>query len=436
MRDLILSTLKHLNLSVVPEAYLHFYNEVYQLDKIGLKLAFLPYTVVSKKTEIEIRSKLSKEYILKHLPEKSTLPKTEVLNWKSDEYSSEKIVDSALEYRAYISSNQYVNWFGSKLMAKLTASGGRSYWRIETMRQLRMAIPSLFEGKVLEVGAGTALVSCAISHFEEIDELYTLDYDEYTVENLMPLVQWSLDAKTQKIKRVVGSYNSMDIKDDSFDTIVAVGSMHHSEDLNATMRECFRVLKPGGTFIVSDYALTGSLTQEEYAVMIDLPKNESDAARVEKGASIEGMLTNKTISEHARPAFLYQAAAFNAGFTVDCTFFDATKDNGGSFLRAARRLRESIRGGSFYQKSHKERVLGYDVFGNVRAFKMTEKVRYPSYAKKAPSLLSLLLFGERAGQPIYDNMVLLLKKASDKPKSIEFQYQKGRSYKLPVPRIQ
>lgn len=428
---IIKSILHTVNLDVVNRDALIIFNKVYLRSDAGLKLPSLPWSIVSKSTGEEIRKRLSNDYIVGYLPEKNQLPQSDLLNWKP-ELDRQLTLQTALDYRASLSSNQYVGWFGAEFVAKLTVSNGRSFWRLETMRQLRAAYPTIFRGKVIEVGAGTGLTSCEISHFDETDEVYCLDYDNNTVENLMPLVQRSLRANAHKIRRVIGSYNNMDIVDNYFDAVVAVGSMHHSEDLDATMSECFRVLKPGGSFIVSDYALTGSLSQEEYAVLTKLPLDEKDASKLEETGSVAGMRTNETISEHERPLHLYLAAAFNAGFNVKATFFDATKDNGGHLLRVWRRVREVFKKGHFYSDVTSKRTLGYDSYGNVKAFGLSPAIRYPSYAKEAPGLFNLIVRRDNAGKPVYDNMVLVLQKPEKANKRISFQYRSGKLYHLPT----
>ena len=329
----------------------------------------------------------------------------------------------------------YAQLFRNKVVGKITISNGRSFWRVETMRQLRRVSPELFRGKILEIGAGTGLVSSFLSKFDEIDEVYSLDYDAYTVEKLMPLVQWALDAKTNKISRVIGSYNKMECGDNEFDAIVAVGAMHHSEDLDATMRECYRALRPGGRFIISDYTLTGSLTQDEYSVMMGKPLTESGAAILADGGDTENIQTNKSISEHGRPVFVYQAAAFNAGFNVTTNLFDATTDNGGRLARLWRRIHGTVGKGAIYKNNHDPRELGYDDFGNVRAFTLADKVSYPVYAYRAPSLLKLMLLGDLAGKPIYDNMVLVLEKPNNEERKVSYRYRSGNTYEFPVIRL-
>lgn len=430
-KKLIRLILNVFNVGIVNQDVLNIFNAAHSLDRKGIKVLLTPYSIVSQETEAEVKNKLSHSYILENIPDIKQLPKSILLNWKPDQ-DSKRTLQTALDYRAFISSNQYISWFGSKFAARVNVSGFRSYWRQETMRQLRIAYPNIFKGKVIELGGGTGLISCEISNFDETDTVYCLDYDDYTVENLMPLVQNSLSANVQKIKRVIGSYNTMDVDDGYFDAVVAVGAMHHSEDLDATMAESYRVLKPGGNFIISDYALTGSLNQEEYSVLTNLPLNECDAKQFEKTGETDGMQTNASISEHERPFYLYLAAAFNAGFNLTATFFDATKDNGGSLSRIWRRLRETFKTDCFYAEKPQERILGYDQYGNVRAFSLANEVRYPSYAKDAPSFIKLLLRRDDAGKPIYDNMVLKLQKPEKSEKRIVFQYPSGKKYHLPV----
>jgi SAM-dependent methyltransferase len=304
------------------------------------------------------------------------------------------------------------------------------------MRHLRKEIPGLFSGKVLEIGAGTGFISSSLSTYSETVEVFALDYDKYTVEKLMPLVQWSLGAETKKMVRVIGSYNKMQAEDNTFDTIVAVGSMHHSEDVRATFNECFRVLKPGGKFIVSDYVLDNHLRQEEFNGMMDMPLNECDVQSILDGQNNTKVKTNRTISEHGRPSYTYLSAAFDAGFNINANFFDATTQSGGYLglvCRYAKALYLSIMNKKLLVEEKESRVFGYDVFGNVKSFSLLNKVAYPFYAKNKPGFLSLLLRGQNSSKPIYDNMVLILEKPiiSDEPQ-FKYKFKNGSAYIFPV----
>ena len=390
------------------------------------KIPLTDFALVSKNTALS-RNKKSVDPKKLPFPQESELPKTTLLNWKPEE-DQMRIINSAQDFRADISSSFYAQKFRTKESGQKSVNAGRSFWRIETMKQVRQAIPGIFSGKVLEVGAGTSIVSCMISKFKEVTHVSSLDYDSYSAEKLMPLVQWSLDAETSKMTRVIGSYNSMKCADGEFDAIVAVGSMHHSEDIIATMKECFRALKPGGHFIISDYVMTGSMTQEEYWAIMDKPVNEEGAEQLLSGVDRSKIQTNRTISEHARPAYVYQNAAFTAGFNISMHLFDATTDSGGKLARLWRKINSSIKGQKIFESHSQKRELGYDCFGNVRAHSVNNEVNYPYYADGVPSLLALALFGDSAGKPVYDNMVLILEKPHSEGLKIPYRYRNGKLY--------
>jgi SAM-dependent methyltransferase len=364
---------------------------------------------------------------LKASPTKADIPPTPALNWHpvSD---AQNIKDSALLHRSYLSGAQYRDAYQSKYAASVTARNGRVFWRLETMRRLRFSRPDLFKGRVLEIGAGTSVVSAEISKFPEVQEVFALDYDHHTVDDLMPLVQWSMGSHSEKITRVVGSYNHLLSSDGFFDTIIAVGALHHSEDLSLTMRECFRALREGGSLIVVDYSLSSSLTQLEYAGLRGMPLIESEMEDAKAG---RGVMTNKLNSEHGRPTHVYQAAAFNAGFSIETFLFDATTDTGGSFNRLLRYINTKQRIKNLFADKVAQRTIGYDPFGNVRTFSYKPLVYYPAYAKGAPSLSALALRGSRAGAPIYDNTLLICRKGH-KFESQAIRYGSGNVYNMPI----
>jgi SAM-dependent methyltransferase len=428
MKSIARSILSKINIGIADRQNFAIYNLTLSEKVFGVAIPLTRFIVVSHPTANQLFGILHKKYSSDELPPEEQLPNSPILNWDPNRDHS-NILSSAQDYRAEISKHQYMGYFRSKLCGNLVVSNGRVYWRLETMRQIRKSIPNIFKGKTLEIGAGTGIVSSTLSKFDEIDEIYCLDYDPYTIKNLMPLVQWSQNANSNKIKRVIGSYNKLECGDNEFDTIVAVGALHHSEDLNITLKECFRVLRPGGIFIISDYVLTGSLSQDEYSMLMGKPIFEKDAKFVLNGGDIKDVTTNESISEHARPKFSYQSAAFNAGFNVTTHFFDATKDTGGALARLFRRACETFKTTSFFVNPKNAREHGYDDYGNVRAFSLSENVRYPAYAYGAPTLLRLAMLGDYASNHItYDNMILILEKPTGINKTIPFRYNNGDVY--------
>jgi ubiquinone/menaquinone biosynthesis C-methylase UbiE len=413
-----------LSLAIIEHAHLRAYNLLHAANARGIRIPLTGAALVGKSFH-----KTFLEETKTPFPDEQELPATPMLNWKAAEDRT-LVKQSALNYREAISTDKYARAYQNKLKGHVAVSRGRAWWRLETMRQIRASNPGIFKGKVIEVGAGTGLTSSTLSKFPEIEEMHCLDYDEYTVENLMPLVQHSLNADTSKITRIAGSYNNLEVADAHYDAVVAVGAMHHSENLDATLAECFRVLKPGGHFLISDYALTGNLSQEEYSMLMNKPISDQEAKKYQESGSLENVRTNLSISEHARPLFLYQAAAFKAGFTVETYVFDASASSGGHGQRISRFRATQRQVPDFYSQSSPEREHGYDRSGNVRSFSMQNAIYYPFYANHTPNLLSLSLLGDRSAKPVYDNVVFILRKPEGTDRDFDFRYKSDDVYKL------
>jgi len=424
IKRILKALLGTLNLGLIGEADLRIYNELSGENDKGLAIPLSAIRIVSK-------SFLSRfQTYIETVPDMEQLPQSAILNWKPIEDRT-LVKQSALDYRAEISSNQYARAYRSPLQGRISVSRGRTWWRLETMRQIRKSNPDIFRGKVIEVGAGTGIVSSTLSNFPEIEQMHCLDYDEHTVEHLMPLVQYSLGANAAKITRIIGSYNNMDAPDASYDAALAVGAMHHSEDLEATFSECFRLLKPGGHFIVTDYALTNDLSHDEYSMLMNKPVSEEEARKYMASGRLSGIRTNMSISEHARPLFLYQAAAFKAGFDVTTYVFDATTNSGGHLARLLRYRETIVKKAAFYGPPKSKREHGYDSYGNVKSFSMAQTIYYPFYAQNVPPALGLYILRDRAGKPVYDNVVLILRKPEQIAQSFQYRYPSGNCYQLP-----
>ena len=160
------------------------------------------------------------------------------------------------------------------------------------------------------------------------------------------------------------------------------------------------------------------------------PISDEEAKKYTDAENLEDIRTNSSISEHARPLFVYQAAAFNAGFSVETYIFDATTISGGHSQRISRFKATQQLAGNFYSQYSQKREHGYDRFGNVRSFSMENPIFYPFYANHTPSLLSLSLLGDRSAKPVYDNVVLILSKPKGENDTYNFRYKNGEVYEL------
>jgi len=93
--------------------------------------------------------------------------------------------------------------------------------------------------KILDVGCGTGLNSQA---FEEFGEVYGLDMSEEALEF----------SKSRGKSDLIRAYaDHLPIKDDTFDVLCALDLLEHVEDDIGAIREFHRVLKPGGSLILT-----------------------------------------------------------------------------------------------------------------------------------------------------------------------------------------
>ena len=110
---------------------------------------------------------------------------------------------------------------------------------------------------VLEIGFGAGQL------MSEIVKKKKINY--YGVEISKPLIDRT-KKRIKKIKtksKIILSKQNIDIglnfKSNSFDLIIAVGVFHYSYNLNKSLKEVHRILKPGGSFIIaqrSGYAIS------------------------------------------------------------------------------------------------------------------------------------------------------------------------------------
>lgn len=63
--------------------------------------------------------------------------------------------------------------------------------------------------------------------------------------------------------------------DGSLSVILGMDAFHHSEDLDITLKECYRVLKKGGTLIAVDRAWPDRYTREELEAKLDVELNDN-----------------------------------------------------------------------------------------------------------------------------------------------------------------
>ncbi len=130
-------------------------------------------------------------------------------------------------------------------------------WFKQATQELPRFIPFLtkdcgveFRGRVLEIGAGGAWLSAALSKLPKVVEVITTDLSPKLLKEQAPRVFDALAANTAKITRMPADFHQLDFPNDYFDFVVASSVLHQAANIVQVLREAKRVLKPGGQFIV------------------------------------------------------------------------------------------------------------------------------------------------------------------------------------------
>ncbi len=96
------------------------------------------------------------------------------------------------------------------------------------------------QGRLLDVGGGTGRVASAIRSL--VDEVIVTDVSFGMLTR----------ASQPDLKPVCGASESLPFADDLFERIIMVDALHHVIDQPQTVREMFRVLKPGGILVIEE----------------------------------------------------------------------------------------------------------------------------------------------------------------------------------------
>ena len=229
---------------------------------------------------------------------------------------------SALNYHKKVLSNdkKFKDWVYS--------------FRYDCLRLVEKLIKKAYSGKIMEIGAGTGIYSCILSQYPRIEKIYTLDYSEVCIKELVPFImsRFNLsESQKNKIYRVVGSFDNIKIADNSLDFIISMGSLHHSEDREKTLRELFRVLKKGGYLIACERASNNNLTNKQLNENLNI--EYSDEHKKLMGYEKESKYTRRMNSEHEPLLAEWEYLTTKVGFKSNIFWFQkfSKKSKAGPF---------------------------------------------------------------------------------------------------------
>ena len=172
-------------------------------------------------------------------------------------------------------------------------------------------------GVGVDLGAGTALLSAvAIEQFKSIEKIYAIEIVDGYPTKVIPNVSNEILGKNHhKIVPVIGSFDEIELPDSSVDFAIEIHSLHHSHDLNQTLREVYRVLKPGGIVVCFDRSHPDSLTEKERIKMLDIVYNEEFLAYHGYPTGIK--LTRRDNGEHEHRLSEWKRYFYDNGFMIN-----------------------------------------------------------------------------------------------------------------------
>lgn len=201
---------------------------------------------------------------------------------------------------------------------------------IDGMRStLRLAeqhvLTTPLRGRGIELGAGCGLLASVVADNSEVESVLAVEVCAAQVQLLVPKVSRHIlgDRDATKVVPVVGSFNDLRVPDESIDFVVEYHAYHHSDDLNQTLAETARVLRPGGVVLLFDRVQPDSLSDEEVERLLSQVYSREFLIAYHHPPDIE--LTRRVNGEHEYRQREWQAAFDAAGLSLERqVVFDAS----------------------------------------------------------------------------------------------------------------
>lgn len=153
-----------------------------------------------------------------------------------------------------------------------------------------------------------------------------MDYNSFTgidilEDELKKTREQFRDAPTEFI---VMNAEKMTFPDNHFDTVCASYTIHHLENVDTVLAEMYRVLKPGGNFIIQEMYSDGEQTA---AQIVDREVHNLDA-KVDTLFGIPHFesITRQKLRDSVNKVGLSDVEVFESSWSVKCLFCDDAQD--------------------------------------------------------------------------------------------------------------
>ena len=224
--------------------------------------------------------------------------------------------------KSLISGQEYV---GNQLIAQNASSKGydaiiNEYVYIDTQHvsEIFKKISkswNMMKGIGIDLGGGVGCISSTIAKKEDVKKIFCVELVEDVVKLCQPVVKKNILGKnSNKVISVVGSFDNLELEDNSIDFAVSWDSMHHSSNLIKTLTECKRVLKDDSVFVIVDRAHNNSTSDSEIERMLNVVYDEEFL--IKNYRSKDTILTRRENGEHEYRFFEWNNYFKQTGFEI------------------------------------------------------------------------------------------------------------------------
>jgi len=137
---------------------------------------------------------------------------------------------------------------------------------LDVVKQVIAAMALRPGERVLDLGCGNGWATRLIAQANAGVQAIGVDASPKMIERAE-----ALHSNTIRARYELGTFEKIDFKDAHFDRVFSMEALYYASDLGQAIRECFRVLKPGGSVeTLVDY-YSESAASEPWAKVMGLP---------------------------------------------------------------------------------------------------------------------------------------------------------------------
>ena len=236
------------------------------------------------------------------------------------------------KYDKQFRTNQ--EYLGNKILAEKTSEKGydaiiSEYVYIDSseVEKTIKLIPNVHDkikGIGIDLGGGVGCISSTLAKNSNVEKIFCVELVEEVVNLCQPIVKKQiLKDQHEKVISVVGDYNFLELPSNSVDFAISWDAMHHSQDPVITFRECKRVLKKNGVFIIIDRAHNNSIPDEEIERILNITYDEEFLKKNYR--RLDEKLTRKENGEHEYRFYEWKEFFQKAGFELISNVIIKTK---------------------------------------------------------------------------------------------------------------